>query len=255
MITQAQLDAAVKEAYNHAHAYCHYAPTDRSFPVGNDGLMDCTGLMLRALYILGLIHEPLNCDQIDSMMERLGFIKSTNIEDVYRYHGFVQWVQPQWAGSNHVHHTYYSLGGNGHTISKYDTGSDQRIDSIQPFVGVPVNQWGNKLVFKHIWILREQPQQQDNNVYFKIGGQTMAATYKLEQIKRGDKGNSVLLLQEILKARGQYKGELDKQFGPATEKAVIDYQTARIKMGAKLGNADGIVGPKTWNDLLALSKA
>ena len=83
----------------------------------------------------------------------------------------------------------------------------------------------------------------------------MATTYKLEEIKRGDKGNSVLLLQEILKSRGQYKGELDKQFGPATEKAVIDYQKARIKMGANIGNADGIVGPKTWNDLLALSKA
>ena len=62
MITQAQLDSAVREAYNHAHNYCHYAPTDRSFPVGNDGKMDCTGLMLRALYILGLVHEPLNCD-------------------------------------------------------------------------------------------------------------------------------------------------------------------------------------------------
>ena len=36
--------------------------------------------------------------------------------------------------------------------------------------------------------------------------------------------------------------------------AVIDYQTARIKAGAKLGKADGIVGPKTWEDLLGLAK-
>lgn len=50
----------------------------------------------------------------------------------------------------------------------------------------------------------------DNGIYLKIGGQNMATTYKLEEIKRGDKGNSVLLLQEILKSRGQYKGELDK---------------------------------------------
>ena len=47
MLTQAQLDAVVREAYEHAHACCHYAPTDRSFPVGEDGKMDCTGLMLR----------------------------------------------------------------------------------------------------------------------------------------------------------------------------------------------------------------
>ena len=77
---------------------------------------------------------------------------------------------------------------------------------------------------------------------------------KLDQIGRGDKGNSVLLLQEVLKARGIYKGGLDRAFGPQTEQAVIDYQTARIKAGAALGKADGIVGPKTWEDLLGLAK-
>ena len=82
----------------------------------------------------------------------------------------------------------------------------------------------------------------------------MATTYKLETVERGDKGNSVLLLQEILKARKQYDGELDKEFGLQTEKAVIAYQKARIRMGADLGEADGIVGPKTWADLLALAK-
>ena len=83
----------------------------------------------------------------------------------------------------------------------------------------------------------------------------MATTYKLDTVKRGDKGTSVLLLQEILKARNLYKGGLDMKFGPATEKVVIDYQTARIKAGAKLGKADGIVGPKTWEDLLGLARA
>lgn len=82
----------------------------------------------------------------------------------------------------------------------------------------------------------------------------MASTYKLDTVGRGDKGNCVLLLQEILEARGLYKGGLDRNFGPATEKAVIDYQKARIEAGAKLGEADGIVGPKTWDDLLALAK-
>jgi len=81
------------------------------------------------------------------------------------------------------------------------------------------------------------------------------ATYKLNEIKRGDEGNSVLLLQEILKARKQYDGELDKQFGPMTEKAVIDYQTARTAMGADIGGIDGICGERTWADLLALAKA
>lgn len=166
MITQEMLDMAVREAYEWAHEHCYYAPTDQSFPVGGDGKMDCTGLMLRSLTSIGLIYEPLNCDQIDVMMSRMGFVKSEDIEDVYRYHGFVQWVQPQWIGSNHVHHTYYSLGGNGQVISKYDTGSDWRIQQAQPFMNVPVDEWNGKLVFKHMWIL---PASQESGVYLKVG--------------------------------------------------------------------------------------
>lgn len=167
MLTQMQLDAVVREAYEHAHACCHYAPTDRSFPVGEDGKMDCTGLMLRALWWAGLINEPLNCDQIDSMMGQLGFVKSTDPEDIYRYHGFVQWVQPQWVGSEHVHHTYYSLGGDGYTISKYDLGAEWRIRDEQPFRDVPADEYSGKLIFKHMWILPEAP---DKSIYLKIGG-------------------------------------------------------------------------------------
>ena len=166
MITQVQLDAAVAEAYNHAHACCHYAPTDRSFPVGEDGIMDCTGLMLRALWWLGLVDRPLNCDEADALMGRIGFVKSTDPEDVYRYHGFVQWCEPHNVGTEHVNHTYYSLGGDGRTISKYDTGSEARLREGQPFVGVPADEWGGKLVFKYMW--RPKAPQEDG-IYLKVG--------------------------------------------------------------------------------------
>lgn len=160
------LDAAVDEAYEYAHLYCHYAPTDNSFPAGVDGKMDCTGLMLRALYNLGLIDRPYNCDQIDALMGRLGFVKTEDFEDIYRYHCFAQWVQPQWVGSEHVHHTYYSLGGNGHTISKYDLGSEWRIRAEQPFNNVPADEWDGRLVFKHAWKLVEAPER---GVFLKVG--------------------------------------------------------------------------------------
>ena len=165
-ITQEQLDAVVREAYEHAHACCHYGSTDRSFPVGEDGRMDCTGLMLRALTTLGLVDGPLNCDQIDMMMGRLGFVQSTDPEDIYRYHGFVQWVQPQWVGSVHVHHTYYSLGGDGRTISKYDTGAEWRLRAAQPFVGVSADEYNGSLIRKHMWILPGLPE---SGVYLKVG--------------------------------------------------------------------------------------
>ena len=82
----------------------------------------------------------------------------------------------------------------------------------------------------------------------------MAKIYKLDEIKRGSKGWLVLLLQEILRARGLYKGGLDGQFGPATEEAVRAYQDARTKAGANIGGVDGIVGTKTWGDLLGLAR-
>ena len=166
MITQEMLDMAVREAYEWAHEHCYYAPTDQSFPVGDDGKMDCTGLMLRALTTLGLVNEPLNCDQINERMGRLGFVMSTDIEDVYRYHGFVQWCEPHNVGTEHVNHTYYSLGGDGRTISKYDTGSDPRIEAVQPYIDVPVDEWNGRYVFKCFWKLVEPPR---SGVFIKVG--------------------------------------------------------------------------------------
>ena len=110
---------------------------------------------------------------------------------------------------------------------------------------------------------RPRYEEDVSGVTLRIGGD-MSVTYKLEEVKRGDKGNSVFLVQQMLKARELkpgvpfYNGTLDKEFGPKTEQAVRDYQTIRIAMGAKIGGsdgkADGEVGPATWNDLLGLKK-
>ncbi len=103
---------------------------------------------------------------------------------------------------------------------------------------------------------RPRYEESVSGATLRIGGNM--ATYKLETVKRGSKGTSVLLVQEILKARKLYNGGLDREFGPQTEQAVRDYQTARIKAGAKIGGsdgkADGEVGPATWEDLLGLAK-
>ena len=70
--------------------------------------------------------------------------------------------------------------------------------------------------------------------------------YVVKQIKMNDNGVEVLLLQEILSARGYYKGALDWNFGPQTEAALRQYQADR---SLKL---DGVAGPETWKDLIAL---
>ena len=75
--------------------------------------------------------------------------------------------------------------------------------------------------------------------------------FTVNTVKRGSVGNHVLLLQEILKARG-FKGKdgkelvLDSQAGENTVYAITQYQKSR-----KL-EVDGICGSATWKDLIAL---
>lgn len=77
--------------------------------------------------------------------------------------------------------------------------------------------------------------------------------FKPEVIKKGSKGTSVLLLQEILKARG-FKGndgkelKLDRDAGTNTIYALKEYQKSR----KGVLEVDGICGTNTWRDLIAI---
>ena len=84
----------------------------------------------------------------------------------------------------------------------------------------------------------------------------MAVTYKVPQIKNGDKGITVVLFQGIMKYRingmsGKpfYEGEIDGDFGPMTEKAARRYQNVMHEMGYDF-SVDGIVGNQTWESIL-----
>ena len=57
-------------------------------------------------------------------------------------------------------------------------------------------------------------------------------------------GDDIGAVQKALKTAGYNPGEVDRSYGPTTQKAVKAYQTAsNLK-------ADGIVGPKTWAKLI-----
>lgn len=84
----------------------------------------------------------------------------------------------------------------------------------------------------------------------QTGGNYM---FEPKMVSKGDTGLSVLLLQEILKARG-FKGKdgkdlkLDRDAGTNTIHALTKYQESRKGVLA----ADGICGDKTWKDLIAI---
>ena len=91
----------------------------------------------------------------------------------------------------------------------------------------------------------------------KVSGSTpsspvgeVAYAFLPSTVSMGSQGISVLLLQEILKARGYYSGNLDREAGNGTVEAIRKYQTDR----KSVLSVDGICGEASWNDLLALEK-
>ena len=79
-------------------------------------------------------------------------------------------------------------------------------------------------------------------------------TFTIEEIKKGSVGNHVLLVQEILRARG-FTGknnkplELDKEAGVDTIEAIRKYQVSR---NGACGRTDGVADMKTLQDMIAL---
>lgn len=95
-----------------------------------------------------------------------------------------------------------------------------------------------------------EPDTPTNKPTTPTGGKYM---FEPKTVEKGDNGLSVLLLQEILIARG-FRGKdgkpltLDRTAGANTIHALTKYQESR----KGVLEADGICGNKTWRDLIAL---
>jgi peptidoglycan hydrolase-like protein with peptidoglycan-binding domain len=66
-------------------------------------------------------------------------------------------------------------------------------------------------------------------------------------LKKGDKGEQVSIVQQVLKDGGLYKGAIDGDFGTGTDAAVKAFQK-----GKKL-TVDGIIDVKIWKALSELA--
>ncbi len=75
------------------------------------------------------------------------------------------------------------------------------------------------------------------------------AAHLPKTIRRGSEGAEVRMCQTLLKKVGLGPGPIDGMFGPATHRAVVQFQEKR---GLE---ADGIVGPNTWTALRERSGA
>lgn len=147
---------------------------------------------------------------------------------------------------NHVHHTAMYCG-NGKEVEA----SINELGTAKG--GQPGDQTGREFLIQpyrnYPWdaVLR-YPEE-------KKGGSYM---FNVKTVQKGETGNHVLLVQEILRARG-IKGKdgkalkLDKDCSTNTVYAIKQYQKAREKVTPGIcGGADGVAGPKTLQDMIAL---
>lgn len=113
---------------------------------------------------------------------------------------------------------------------------------------------GRNFPFSEIANAKSIKNTSESNTTVNTAAKEVQYMFEPKTCKVGDCNTSVLLLQEILKARGFYSGKLDRKFGKELMIAVNKYQTERMKQGKKLGNGkgDGICGQDMWRDLIAI---
>lgn len=149
---------------------------------------------------------------------------------------------------NHVHHTAMFCGNGKEveaSINEKGTATggkpgDQtgREFLIQPYRNYP---WNAVLRYQ------EKTPQKEKNYMFEI-----------PTVKKGEMGNHVLLVQEILSARGYVgkdgkKLQLDRDCGANTVYAIKKYQKEREKNQPGIcGRTDGVADKKTLQDMIAL---
>lgn len=119
-----------------------------ALPPCSDGLISCDRLESRALWDLGITNQPAggwNVPGLAANLPLLGFTETTNRSLIVP--GTVCIVG---LGSDQTHHcfTIASYDPGTDTCSKYDEGEQWRIESVQPFTGVPLIEWADRYLYR-----------------------------------------------------------------------------------------------------------
>ena len=144
------MDEYAREAYEYTHKFCTYGPSGTVYPPADPPQCknDCVGEVFRLMYEMGRYPRQRTIDEVVDLCEENGMIYSEDINDVWRHHAVACFQDLHNKGTHHVNHVYYSLGGKSvDCISKYDLGSNERINAKQPFENVKAHEWPGKYNF------------------------------------------------------------------------------------------------------------
>lgn len=229
-------------ANDNSHGY------DQTFRWGEKGDYDCSSAIIQAWENAGIPVKSKGATYTGNMYTvflACGFRDVTKSINLAAGKG----LQRGDVLLNHVHHTAMYCGNGKEveaSINEKNTATGGR----------PGDQTGNEFLIRsyrnYPWnaVLRYGDGASSNK-----GGSYM---FEVTTIKKGDFGNQVLLIQQILKAR-DFVGKdgqplkLDKHCSDNTVYAIKEYQKAREKVSPGIcGGVDGIAGPKTLQDMIAL---
>lgn len=117
----------------------------------DDSKISCDRLEARALYQMGFRDQRTGgetCGTLDAYLTSNGWTKVMSKSDVKA--GSI--VAVRKTSHNYIDHVFYvaSYNKTKDTCTKYDTGSNERIKTVQPFKNVPLVEWSDR-VFVCAW--------------------------------------------------------------------------------------------------------
>ncbi len=249
-MTPNQLIEATKAVYEMAHNLrWHYGDSHSLPPCIGDSTISCDRMIFLALWNLGYQNQPKGGATVINMEAYLlnwGFQKITDINalkagDIVLFRNASPIPNAGW-------HTFLLTAYNGpNDIWKYDMGSQERINSKQPF-HTTLNEWGGGRAFY---------------AAFRIGSKD-AYIFNPVTIRAGASGKSQFATTRILKARG-YKGvikdgvqqdlELNDSFTKGDIAALVKYKYDRMINGKDLckGILADEVNRKVYEDLFGMT--
>lgn len=130
-------------------------------PPCSDGIISCDRLIARALYNLGFkdqVKGGETCGTLDKYLSNHGFIRSESFNDMKK--GSI--VLVRHAGKNYWSHAFVCVDYQKGTFltSRYDTGSNERIQSVQPLKNVS---WGYRKDIVLVFNIPEQKKESNGH--------------------------------------------------------------------------------------------
>lgn len=252
-ITEEKVYKAFRAVYELAHnLHYSYGDSHSMPPCIGDSKISCDRMIALAMYILGYTNQPAGGFTVakdrwmGAYLLKWGAKQITNPNDlragdivVYRNSSIVP---------NAGWHTFGLVKFvNQNDVTKYDCGSQARIDGFQPFQHVRLNEWEGSRWFYCAYRMVDSVKD-----YYE---------FNPKEVNYGDVGNSAYAASVIFKARG-YKGVISKQTGKRQElelnfrhtigdaAAASQYVADRMRNGVRIDVTAGNVNKALWQDLL-----